>query len=143
MTRELHNGMDIIDSRDVIARLKELEDERDNAKATEDTDADDLWTAENGEEFGANWTEEQEDEYQELFSLAEDASFSPDWKYGETLIRDSYFEDYARELAEDIGAIDRNATWLNNFIDWEAAADALKMDYTSVEFGNVTYWIRS
>ena len=33
MARELHNGMDIIDSRDVIARLKELEDERDNAKA--------------------------------------------------------------------------------------------------------------
>ena len=138
MARDIHNGMDIIDSRDVIARLKELEDERDNAKATEDTDADDLWTAENGEEFGADWTEEQEDEYQELTALAEEASGSPDWKYGETLIRDSYFEDYARELAEDIGAINRNATWPNNFIDW-----ALKMDYTSVEFGDVTYWIRS
>lgn len=66
-----------------------------------------------------------------------------DWRYGETLIRDDCFEDYARELAEDIGAIDPDASWPNTFIDWEAAADALKMDYTSIRIGEVEYWGRT
>lgn len=55
---------------------------------------------------------------------------------------DSHFEDMARELAEDIGAIQRNATWPNNHIDWTAAAEALQQDYTSIEIGGVTYWYR-
>jgi hypothetical protein len=58
------------------------------------------------------------------------------------LIRDSYFEDYARQLAEDIGAIDSKASWPNNHIDWEDATDALKQDYTEVDFDGVSYWIR-
>lgn len=64
------------------------------------------------------------------------------WTYGVTLIRDSYFEDYAQQMAEDIGAINRDATWPLNHIDWEAAAEALKGDYTSAEFDGVTYWAR-
>ena len=62
--------------------------------------------------------------------------------HGETLIRDTYFEDYARELAEDIGAINRDASWPNNCIDWEEAASQLQQDYFSVEYGDVIYWIR-
>lgn len=62
--------------------------------------------------------------------------------YGATLVRDSYFEDYARELAEDCGLIQRDAHWPNDCIDWERAARELQMDYTSVEFDGVEYWVR-
>lgn len=65
-----------------------------------------------------------------------------DWQYGEAFIRDSYFEDHARELAEDIGAISGDEAWPLSYIDWEAAAEALQMDYTSVEVNGVTFWAR-
>ena len=58
------------------------------------------------------------------------------------LIANYYFEDYARQLAEDIGAIDRNQGWPACHIDWEAAAENLKMDYISVSFEGREYWIR-
>lgn len=63
--------------------------------------------------------------------------------YEPTLIAESHFEDYARELAEDIGAIDKNASWPLNRIDWEAAAEDLKADYTEVVFDGRTYFIRT
>lgn len=78
-----------------------------------------------------------------LEALAEEANGSPDWQYGEGLIRDSHFEDYARQLAEDVGAMPDDARWPCTCIDWEKAADELKMDYTSVSFDGVDYWIRS
>ena len=49
---------------------------------------------------------------------------------------------YARQLAEDIGAVNPDALWPYNYIDWEAAADDLKQDYASIEFDGVTYWMR-
>ncbi len=65
-----------------------------------------------------------------------------DWQYGASLIRDSYFVRYAQELAEDIGAVNYDAEWPLTCIDWEAAANALKMDYTTVEFNGDTYYVR-
>lgn len=59
-----------------------------------------------------------------------------------TFIRDSYFKTYAEELAEDIGAISREERWPACHIDWEAAARALQIDYTSGEYEDVTYWAR-
>jgi hypothetical protein len=83
------------------------------------------------------------DEYRALKAFAEEAEgYCSDWRHGETLIRDSYFETYAQELAEDIGAINANASWPNNCIDWEQAARELQTDYTSAEFDGVTYWFR-
>lgn len=60
--------------------------------------------------------------------------------YPVTLIRDSYFEDYARQLAEEIGAIPDE--WPANCIDWEWAARELQTDYTSVEYDGITFWYR-
>jgi hypothetical protein len=117
-TREISNIDDVIDSRDVIARIEELEgiDEPDD---------------------------DERDELNTLKELAEEAEgYSPDWAYGSTLIRDSYFKDYAMELAEDIGAIPDNLQWPCTCIDWDQAARELQMDYTSVEFGDVTYWVQ-
>lgn len=116
-TTEISNMQDIIDSRDVIERIKALE-------GTED--------------------EEEQEELKALEALAEECDGNvSDWEHGETLIRDSYFADYAQELAEDIGAISKDQSWPNNCIDWEQAARELQMDYTSVDFDGVTYWARS
>jgi hypothetical protein len=62
--------------------------------------------------------------------------------YPVTLIRESYFTEYAQELADDIGAIDSNAGWPTAHIDWNAAADALLVDYSAVMFDGVEYYYR-
>jgi antirestriction protein len=108
---------DIIDSRSVIDDIDELEalDERDD---------------------------DEEAVLAALKALAEQGETLADWQYGETLIRDSYFTEYAKDLADDIGAIDRDANWPLTHIDWEAAADDLKQDYTELDFDGVAYWGR-
>lgn len=40
-------------------------------------------------------------------------------------------EDFAQEMAESLGAIDKNAAWPMNCIDWEYAAKELMYDYMS------------
>lgn len=81
------------------------------------------------------------EEWANINSLKEEIN-SSEWQHGLTLIADSYFEEYAREFAEDIGAISGNERWPANCIDWEKAASELKYDYSSVEFDGETYWYR-
>ena len=57
-------------------------------------------------------------------------------------IADHYFEDYARDLADDIGAINREMSWPLTHINWSDAADALKQDYTSIDIAGTEYWYR-
>lgn len=125
MTREVTNSDDFIDSRDVIARITELEAELDDEQLTDDDERQEL-----------------AEELERLRALADEGESLGDWQYGETLIRDSYFEDYARELAEEIGAIDSDAKWPATCIDWEKAAEELQTDYTPIEFDGMTYWAR-
>jgi antirestriction protein len=141
MTREVSNHDDVIDSRDVIARIEELTDEREPlAEAV--TEAEDADAKAEAEEALADWDSDNGDELKALQSLAKDAEGYSDWEYGATLIRDSYFQTYAEELADDIGAIPKDIAWPCTCIDWERAARELQMDYSSVDFGGVTYWIR-
>lgn len=86
---------------------------------------------------------DEANEYRVLKNLEEQAEDCGDWKYGAQLIRETYFKDYAQQLAEDIGAVNADATWPNNCIDWEQAARELEVDYTQVDFDGVTYLIRS
>ena len=149
--KEFSNSDDVIDSRDVIARIEELQDAKEEFVLNESMIPEDVNPNPSWEEVAiasndaeSRW--EDTDEGQELKSLLalqdQAEGYASDWKYGESLIRDSYFEDYAKELAEDTGAIDKNLSWPNNCIDWKQAARELQMDYTSVEFDGVTYWIR-
>ena len=134
----VHNGANLIDSRDVIARIAELESDLHIEQEAEDPNADfEKWLTR-----VAKYDDADVAELLVLRALQEQAEGYSDFRDGETLIRDGYFEQYAQELAEDIGAINRDATWPNNHIDWEAAADALKADYTSVDYDGVEYWIR-
>jgi hypothetical protein len=127
MTSEITNCDDILDSRDIAERIKELDAER--------------------EEMGFDEDEEPEavHELEALEKLKKEGkeAFGSEWGYGVTLIRDEYFAEYAQELAEEIGAIDRDAHWPNDHINWEEAAEALQMDYTTIEFDGETYWGRA
>ena len=118
MTTEITNSQDIIDSRDIIARIADLEDD-------EDLDVSEV------------------DELEALKALAEECDEYGDWKLGVALINDSYFTQYAEELADSIGAIDSNANWPLDHIDWDSAADALKLDYVEVDFDDATYYMRA
>lgn len=114
--QEITNSEDIIDSRDVIARIEWLEDTEDDDEKTELATLQAL--AKEGEDYAV------------------------DWIYGVALIRDTYFKEYAMELAEDIGAINADAGWPNNCIDWDQATRELQMDYSCIDFDGVDYWIR-
>ena len=85
--------------------------------------------------------EDAQEELTALLQLKEETE-GAGWEYGIGFIADDHFENYAMYLAEDIGAIDQNARWPNNHIDWEAAAEDLKSDYSTVEFMGTTYWYR-
>ncbi len=71
------------------------------------------------------------------------APYCPDWQRGTTLIADDYFEDYAYEHAKNVGAVNDDMSWPCSCIDWAKAADALQMDYTSIDFDGETFWVRS
>lgn len=134
----IDNCMDLIDSRDVTARIEELEDERqgwvDEIEDLEDGAVAELRNWDNGEEAV---------ELAALKDLVAEASDSPDWEHGETLVRATYFETYAQDLAEDLGYINRDVSWPYTCIDWERAANELKTDYIAVDFDGVEYLIRA
>lgn len=139
-THIISSNDDIIDSRDVIARIEELEAEAREFWEFRNPDGD---YDEDGDD--SDWESECWQDASELMSLKmlqAEASRCEDWAYGAQLIRDSYFTEYAEQLADDIGAIDSNAEWPLNYINWELAAESLKQDYTAVEFEGVTYWLR-
>ena len=116
-TDPISNTDNMIDSRDVIARIKALQ---------EDTDLD----------------EDETEELQALRALVDECNH-PDWKDGVTLISEGYFVTYAQELAEDLGMSRHSADWPFCHIDWDAAADSLRQDYSRVDFAGQTYWMRS
>lgn len=156
MTTDISNRDDIIDSSDVIARIDELESELEalneaveeaaTALADADAEVDDMETL-NGEYEDAqqalkDWNDEEGIELENLRALAEEAEgYSDDWRHGATLVRDSYFSEYAQELVQDIGDMP-NGIPSYIVIDWEATADNIKADYTSVDFDGVEYWVR-
>jgi hypothetical protein len=70
-----------------------------------------------------------------------DEQWRGDW-YPSTLIRDSYFQEYAKNLAEDCGMVSSNQSWPNYCIDWEYAAKELQYDYSATDIGGITYWFR-
>jgi hypothetical protein len=160
MTTKL-NTQDTIDVRDIIARFEELEKIRESyveaiedlESVADDTDAD----ADERKAFadleGAradliSWDNSpMGQELQTLTVLLADLEgnggdeqWCDDW-YPITLIRDSYFQTYAKELIEDCGDIPRD---LPDYIeiDWQATAENIRVDYTPSEIDGVTYWYR-
>lgn len=154
MTTTLDNIAAVSDLREDMLDLRDLADLQDALKSLindheagehdpdqEMEDADCPWCSRDGFDGGRDMEEVYdalkalEDEVGDLRVTAN--NFSPE------MIEESHFEEYARQLADDIGAIDSENGWPACHIDWEAAADSLKMDYTTVDFAGCTYYWRS
>lgn len=147
-TRTIDNSQDVLDSRDIIERIDELEselqdaanDQRDNE---EDEDADLTAFVENQIAEDGEFSEDAK-EYKILKALQDDAEgYSEDWQYGSTLIRDTYFTEYCQQLVEDVGDLPKELpAYIENNIDWGGVAKDLKVDYTEIDFDGVTYYVR-
>ena len=121
---EITGTEDILDTRDIDERIKWLEDTSDK----DDPDYDD-----------------EQEELAALVAFRDEAQpYCLDWQYGEALISEGHFQEYAGELADDLGLYSRDQSmqWPLNHIDWQAAADELKYDYTAVELMGTTYYVR-
>lgn len=137
---------DTIDSRAVIDRLAELQSERDTltaalTAAVADTTAP-LFAAEDAADATAaltEWNDENADELTALVAFCAEGESLANWRDGVTLVRDSYFVQYAQDYAADTTDRDTDR-WPLCHIDWDAAADSLQQDFTAIDFDGVTYW---
>lgn len=155
---QIDNCDKIIDSRDIIERIEELQQEREaleNEVAeceeaykyhdSDDTKSTPEWHAlQDAYRELDNWNESDEaEELKSLEAFAEEASqYSSDWEHGETLINESYWVDYCKELVSDIGDMPREIPSYIE-IDWEATADNIAADYTQVDFDGTTFFMRN
>ena len=130
MAKELDLTADIIDVRDIIERIEELESEIEDY-----TEQMDDWQA------NANNQEQLEalmSIMEEMKGYGGDEQWRGDW-YPVTLIRDSHFEEAMDELVHDCYDMPKN---LPDFMTITLDYVALQMDYTSVEIEGATYWYR-
>lgn len=152
---------DAIDSRDVISAIADLEPWKVFRIGTYDGSGDytgsagiasfkteaEAWQFMADEDYdpvrvAVELNEDEGDELDALVALQDEAEpLAPDWENGQSLIRDSYFAQYAEEYANDLGLTPDGDSWPLMFIDWEAAAGALKQDFSLVSFGGASYWI--
>lgn len=134
MKKTISNMESIIDSRDIIARIEELESLiEDNNDLAED-EREDLT--------------DEEEELAILQKVAEEGENSPDWSYGESLISEDYFIQYIEELIDDCYEMHKEMNssawpWRHITIDYAAAADEAKQDYFEIDFDGQTFYIRA
>ena len=130
MSTTLSLAADMIDVRDIIERFEHVEDAlSDDAETSEGFDEDDKAEAATLKAI-----------LDELCGAGGDEQWRGDW-YPITLIRDSYFTDAMEVLVKDIGDLPKDLpSYLE--IDWEATADNLRADYTSIDIDGTEYWFR-
>ncbi len=132
------DGEEQFDTRDVSTRLEGLK----GWLTFHGVDVSDLDTAQ---------AEEGAEDEQEVWDVVEEAKMLQDFadtyaeaiNNGEPVVLDSAFEDYAEQFASDVGLINDDAKWPNNHIDWKAAANELKGDFSEVTLYGKTYWVRN
>lgn len=125
---------DYLDSRDIEERIVELTKE---VKAY----AKDVKNG-TGAEIELENMQQDLDAMLDLKRQYIDSYNESSWEFGAQFIRESYFEQYAQEFAEDCGLINADANWPNSCIDWEKAAFELSMDYDTFTFDGVDYYAR-
>lgn len=157
MTKTLEDlsGDDTINSRDLYLRKCELESLRDDVELAEsevaDAEGEIAFAIEPDEALAETLASKVEalKDAQDAFSEPEKAELKEleqleneidGFMHGATLVHENYFKKYAQQYADDIGAIDRNAKWPLNCIDWDEAAEQLQSDFSSVEIDGATYY---
>ena len=133
--------MDVLDSRDLQERIEELETEL--GALTEDLEAAEEENDEAAVRDAKHAIEEWKEEIDALTAL-KDYCWDSGWRYGIAFIAEDDFEEYAQDLASDLyGEEIRNAHWPFGCRDWEMAANALRQDYSSIDYRGTTYLFRS
>lgn len=151
--------MKIIDTRDLLKRKEELEEFKSILEAAEEAliqhaenepEEDESNTKSEfeaiekelesslksaTEDFGAA----EEKELEEIEELENEIS---EFRHGATMIPERDFEEYARELAEELEAIPSDAQWPCTCIDWAQAASELEQNYSNVSFQGEYYLVR-
>lgn len=118
---DIHNGLDTIDSRDIISRYNEI--------------------------VGIP---EFLDEATLLEKLIRQGETSSEWDDGIPMIHEDFFVEYTKDLIDDCWDIARDINKFSSEwpyrhlkIDYVAAAEELMQDYTNIDFDGVTYYIRA
>ena len=152
---DISNTQDVIDSRDIIARIDELETdesmlqdtiiEAEEALESSEGAKDEMQAGKElteAREALIDFNEENEEELSSLKAVAEECENYADWKHGATLINYMYFTEYCMELLKDIGDLPQD---IPSYIaiDEEETAENLKADYMEVDFDGETYLMRS
>lgn len=112
---------DVLDTQDLQERIKELEN--------------------------CGYTEDEREELAMLLRCkteVEDCTGESfrSFRSGISMIRDSYFEEYARELAADSLLNFNDSVWPYTCIDWSKAVSKLQREYSMVTYDGVDYWIQ-
>ena len=134
---EVQSRVDDLD-RDLYTTVDAYEEAKEQHEATLKEAEEDL---ESAKRDLAEWEKENLDELNKLDEAISDIG-SYTCRYGETLVAESYFTEYAKELADDIGAIP-NTNWPLNCIDWDQAARELRYDYSEVTIDGQTFLYRT
>lgn len=125
----LNLDADLIDIRDIIERVEQLEDQCDGLG------------------------EDQCPELVALVALLEelkgnggDEKWRGDW-YPVTLISEDYFTDYIKDIIDDCYEMPKemnSGSWpyRHMTIDYEAAAEEAKQDYSEIDIGGTAYFYR-
>lgn len=154
--------MNILDSKDLAKRLKKLrnkrkvfvdaiesaEEEYDNQVEMDSQEGHEIdlvereelkTTLKEAKKALEEWVVENKEELDELENLESEIS---EWNYGATLIDKSDFIEYCEEWCEEIGDLPR---YMPSYlvIDWDATADNLKRDYTTVTYQGTDYLVRA
>lgn len=129
--QELDLTADIIDTRDIIARVEDLKSLKDD----HETDPE-----------GGHWSDEDAQDLDTLTAILDDLKgyggdeqWRGDW-YPLTLINESHFVDYCQDLVCDCYDLKGIPTFVH--IDWEATSREMRVDYSEVTIDGVTYFYR-
>lgn len=137
-------GGQIFGSLDVIKRL-EIYREAVRFMGVPEDKLDSMNEAEDWPEELENAADDQREIAAEFIRLrefdSEGSDYAPDWRYGETIIREDYFAEYAEEMIKDVGDMPAETPGYIA-IDWDKTAENIKVDYTEIEYDGTTFLVR-
>lgn len=135
-------GDKYINGHDVKKRYDELEGEFDDfiehliEWKESDDDGDEL-----REDFNT-WMSDNSEEFKQIKALKTFIENYSGDGFHCILILDEAFMEYAEEFARDCGMVGKDSS-MDAYIDWNAFAEDMKMDYSSEEIDGITYWVRN
>lgn len=163
-------GDDIIDSREVVSRLEELQGDRDDLNdsldvANEEYDKVKRYDQDMGEDdpdpgglieecydeveyIKDSIADLEKDELEPLEAFCSVGEGYSEWSSGVSLIHEDHFVEYTKQLIDDAYEmpveLDQGGwPWDHISIDYDAAAEALKQDYGTIEFEEETYYLQA